>query len=106
RQYLYALAVGLILALLLILSAVGYIYFEINVVEYLSELASKVVGYEIDAGDSLGVKIAKFLFFMFLTYVVTSVLYYFGTAEGKNARFFSPGALMTTILFIATSYLF
>lgn len=106
RQYLYALAVGLILALLLILSAVGYIYFEINVVEYLSELASKVIGYGIDAGDSLGVKIAKFLFFMFLTYVVTAVLYYFGTAEGKNARFFSPGALMTTILFIATSYLF
>jgi membrane protein len=38
--------------------------------------------------------------------LTTAILYYFGTAEGRNARFFSAGAIMTTILFIATSYLF
>ena len=32
--------------------------------------------------------------------------YYFGTAEGKENSFFSPGALLTTILFVLTTYLF
>jgi membrane protein len=41
-----------------------------------------------------------------LSYFTTAILYYFGTAEGKQARFFSYGALMTTLLFMLTSYLF
>ncbi|MBC71511.1 MAG: ribonuclease BN, partial [Muricauda sp.] len=45
-------------------------------------------------------------FFLFLSYLTTAILYYFGTAEGRNARFFSAGALMTTLLFLLTSYLF
>ncbi len=43
---------------------------------------------------------------MLLSYFTTAILYYFGTAEGKQARFFSVGALMTTLLFMLTSYLF
>ncbi len=106
RQYLYALAIGLLLALLLIISAVSYIYFEINVIQYLSELAGKTVGSDINTGDLVGVKIAKVLFFILLTYLVTAILYYFGTAEGRKTRFFSAGALLTTTLFVLTSYLF
>lgn len=106
RQYLYALAIGLLLALLLIMSAVSYIYFEINVIQYLSELAGKTVGSDIDTGDIVGVDIAKVLFFILLTYLVTAILYYFGTAEGRKTRFFSAGALLTTILFALTAYLF
>jgi membrane protein len=33
-------------------------------------------------------------------------LYYFGTIEGKLTRFFSPGALMTLLLFLTSTYLF
>jgi membrane protein len=33
-------------------------------------------------------------------------LYYFGTKEGKQFKFFSVGALFTTLLIILTSYLF
>ena len=43
---------------------------------------------------------------MLLSYLTTAILYYFGTAEGRQARFFSAGALMTTLLFLLTSYLF
>ena len=34
------------------------------------------------------------------------ILYYFGTIQGKFTGFFSPGALMTTLLFFFSTYLF
>lgn len=106
RQYAYALMVGIILSTLLIISAVAYVYFEFYVVEYTSEYLGKTLGYDQEKGDTLGIQIAKILFFMVLSYFATAILYYFGTAEGKKARFFSAGALMTTLLFVLTSYLF
>ncbi|WP_437395110.1 YihY/virulence factor BrkB family protein [Flagellimonas lutimaris] len=106
RQYAYALMVGLILSVLLILGAVAFVYFEFYIVEYASEYLGKTLGYDIEKGDALGIQIAKVLFFLSLSYFTTAILYYFGTAEGRKARFFSAGALMTTLLFLLTSYLF
>ena len=106
RQYAYALMVGLILSTLLIVGAVAFVYFEFYVVEYTSEYFGKTLGYSVEKGDALGIQIAKALFFMLLSYLTTAILYYFGTAEGRKARFFSAGALMTTLLFLLTSYLF
>jgi membrane protein len=106
RQYAYALMVGLILSILLIVGAVVFVYFEFYILEYLSELSARARGIKVQEEDILGVQIAKILFFICLSYLTTAILYYFGTAEGKNARFFSAGAIMTTILFIATSHLF
>ncbi|NER11951.1 ribonuclease BN [Leptobacterium flavescens] len=106
RQYLYAIFIGLILALLLILACVGFIYFEIYVVQYMSELAEKTTGMDVSSGDELGVRIGKVLFLAMITYLFTAILYYFGVVEGKKARFFSSGALLTTILILITTYLF
>ncbi len=106
RQYLFALMVGLILAILIILGFVMFIYFEVYVLVYLDEFQSRLGGYVMEDGDRTGVQIAKVLFFVVLSYFTTAVLYYFGTREGKQAHFFSVGALMTTILFVVTSYLF
>jgi len=107
RQYAYALMVGLILSILLIVGAVAFVYFEFYIVEYTSEyLGRRLVDYDVEKGDTVGIQIAKVLFFLFLSYLTTAILYYFGTAEGRNARFFSAGALMTTLLFLLTSYLF
>ncbi len=105
RQYMYALMVGLILSVMIIVGFVAFVYFEV-VLTYLSEFAARTGGYIMDEGDILGIQIAKFLFFIILSYLTTAILYYFGTAEGKQARFFSAGALMTTLLFLLTSYLF
>ena len=33
-------------------------------------------------------------------------MYFFGTLEGRISRFFSPGAFMTTLLLILSTYLF
>ncbi|MEZ4808830.1 MAG: YihY/virulence factor BrkB family protein [Allomuricauda sp.] len=106
RQYVYALMVGLILSILLIIGAVAFVYFEFYIVEYTSKYLGKTLGYNVEKGDTLGIQAAKILFFMALSYLTTAILYYFGTAEGRKAKFFSAGALMTTLLFFLTSYLF
>ncbi|RDY61276.1 YihY/virulence factor BrkB family protein [Flagellimonas nanhaiensis] len=106
RQYAYALMVGLLLSILLIIGAVAFVYFEFYIVEYTSEYFGKTLGYDVEKGDTIGIQITKILFFMLLSYLTTAILYYFGTAEGRQARFFSAGALMTTLLFLLTSYLF
>lgn len=106
RQYAYALVVGLILSILLILGAVVFVYFEFYILEYTNEYFGRTLGYDVEQGDNVGIQIAKIVFFLSLTYLTTAILYYFGTAEGRNARFFSAGALMTTLLFLLTSYLF
>ncbi len=106
RQYAYALMVGLILSILLILGAVVFVYFEFYIVEYTSEYFGKTLGYDVEKSDSVGIQVTKIIFFTLLSYLTTAILYYFGTAEGRKARFFSAGALMTTLLFILTSYLF
>jgi len=96
RQYAYALMVGLILSILLIIGAAAYVYFEFYIVDYLSEWAAKTRGYNLSENDIVGAQVGKILFFVILSYFTTAILYYFGTA----------GALMTTILFLLTSYLF
>ncbi len=106
KQYAYALMVGLILSVLIIVGAVFYLYFEVYVLKYLSDFAARTGGYVLEKGEIRGVQIGKFIFFIILTYFTTAILYYFGTAEGKQAKFFSYGALQTTVLFLLTSYLF
>jgi len=106
RQYFYSVLIGLLLAILLILSSVAFIYFEVYVVQYVSDFAEKTQGVSRLRGDEIGVQIGKVLFFTIITYVFTAILYYFGVVEGKKARFFSSGALLTTILIVITTYLF
>ncbi|MBM1107553.1 YihY/virulence factor BrkB family protein [Aurantibacter crassamenti] len=106
RQYLYALMVGLVLAILMIAGAVTFVYFEFYILNGISDIAARTGGYVRDEGDVMGLQIARILFFLLLSYLTIAILYYFGTAEGKQAKFFSAGALMTTLLFVLTSYLF
>ncbi len=106
KQYAYALMVGLILSISLIIGAVAYVYFEFYILEYLGEWAAKTQGYDLTKTDLYLARIGKVLFFIIISYLTTATLYYFGTREGKNAKFFSYGALISTLLFLLTSYLF
>src|SRR5690606_29676827 len=47
-----------------------------------------------------------YVIFVIMVYFDTAILYYFGTKEGKASKFFSIGALFTTVLIILSSYLF
>lgn len=103
KQYLYALGIALILAILVLLTVAVFGYFQIYILSPLYEswsgeaLAEKGIGWII---------FAKYMFFVIMVYLATATLYYFGTKEGRNTRFFSVGALLTTLLIILTSYLF
>jgi membrane protein len=106
RQYLSALAVGLMLSVLLLIGAVVFIYFEAYILGGLHEITHGHKDLHVDENDFVVVRWGKFLFLGLLSYFITAILYYFGTQEGKQAKFFSAGALMTTLLFTLTSYLF
>ncbi|MBC8767897.1 YihY/virulence factor BrkB family protein [Arenibacter sp. BSSL-BM3] len=106
KQYGYALMVGLMLSILLLFGAVIFVYFEAYVLIGLHDITHRGMELEVDESEFLLVQWGKFLFLGVLAYFTTAILYYFGTKEGKQARFFSAGALMTTLLFILTSYLF
>ncbi|MFL0353538.1 YihY/virulence factor BrkB family protein [Xanthomarina sp. GH4-25] len=101
RQYLYALGVALILAFLLILTVVILGYFQIYIIGNLESY-----GVLEKENIQFWFVFAKYVFFIIMVYLATAILYYFGTTEGKASKFFSVGALFTTILIILSSYLF
>jgi len=93
KQYLYAVGVSVLLAFFLLVAVIAFVYFKVTFSQLLPENMTAVLW-------------GQNLFFILLAYFSISVLYYFGTADGKITRFFSPGALMTLLLFIGSTYLF
>lgn len=93
KQYLYALGVSVLLALLLLIAVITFIYFKLALQNVLPETLNWVVW-------------GQNTVFIILAYFSISILYYFGTIEGKLTHFFSPGALMTLLLFICSTYFF
>ena len=93
KQYLYALGVSVLLAFMLLVAVISFIYFELAFKNFLPETLDWV-------------RWGQNVFFIVLAYFSISILYYFGTIQGKLMRFFSPGAMMTLLLFICSTYLF
>ncbi|MFK7749865.1 MAG: YihY/virulence factor BrkB family protein [Kordia sp.] len=98
KQYVNALCIGLTLALLLI--------FTIIVLGYLEIYTPLISSSEQQANTGVSVKIIEYAFLICMIYIGTAILYYFGTLQRKRAKFFSSGALLTTVLIVLTSYLF
>ena len=98
RQYLVAIGISIIMALLLLITVVLMVYLT-YAVDDLSE-----IGIFIEKGFSA--ILVKYAVFILLIYITVSTLYYFGTKEGKQSKFFSIGALFTTLLMVLTTYLF
>lgn len=103
QQYLYALGIALILAVLVLLTVAVFGYFQIYILGPIYERYSGEALADTGVGWIL---FAKYAFFVLMIYLGTATLYYFGTKEGRQTRFFSIGALLTTLLIILTSYLF
>lgn len=98
RQYIIALGVSIILALLLLTTAVVTIYLT-----YIME-DLKSVG--VVTNTVLWADIGRYALFVLMVYVSVAILYYFGTKEGKLSRFFSVGAFFSTVLIIVMTFLF
>ena len=97
RQYLYSMMVGVLLALLLLLGVMALIFFEIFILSNLDELIPSEINW---------IRLGQLFFYTILIYISVAILYYFGTIEGKKTNFFSPGALMSCLLILLTTYLF
>ncbi len=97
KQYIYSMGVAVLLALTLLLAVIVAVFFEVYIYNNIKELIQNTLDW---------IRIGQSLFYVLLTYFSVSILYYFGTIEGKKSKFFSPGALMTTLLIILTTWLF
>ncbi len=105
KQYLYSMGVALILVFLLVVTIAVLIYFQIYVINKFLYWMDRQ-GYETLEQGKFMVDVAKYVFFVIMVYLATATLYYLGTKEGKYSKFFSAGALLTTVLIIIFSYLF
>ncbi len=98
KQYFVALLVSIFLALLLLFSIFLIVYSEYLIATLQSE--------EIISNNIHWVTTIRYVIFVVLVYLVIAILYYFGVKQGRTIRFFSLGALVTTLLFMATTYFF
>ena len=95
RQYLLSVGVSILLAFLSLFAVIIFFYFEFYILNNLESLVPSEIRLT---------RMGQFAFFGLFAYLTVSILYFFGTIEGRKIRFFSPGALMTILLFFLTTY--
>lgn len=98
RAYLISLAVSLVMALFLVVTVALTVFYKLGI----DALQEK--GWVED--ELFWLQIGRGFLFVVMIFTTVSMLYRFGTKEGKHSRFFSPGAVFTTVLSILTFYLF
>ena len=98
RQYLIALGVSIIVALLLLITVITTLYF--------SYLLENLKYRGMVHNDIFWLQLGRYSILVFMIFLIVAILFYFGTKEGRTHRFFSVGAVMTTLLIIVTTYLF
>jgi membrane protein len=98
RQYIVALAMSLLLTFLLIVTVATIVIFEV----FIQQIKLQDV-----LNDNIQViVIGRYVFFMLMILITTSILFKFGTRETKKNSFISIGSVFTTVLIIISSYAF
>ena len=95
RQYMLSILLSVVIAILSLSSVIIFFYLEFYILNNLDSLIASEIRWT---------RIVQYAFFGTFIYIVISMLYYYGTIEGRKIRFFSPGALMTILLFFLTTY--
>ena len=94
KQYFISMGVAMLLVFLILFSVILWLAFEyIQGMKIFSFFNSNPYFFPI----------VKKVFFIFVAYLVVSILFHFGTID-RGRRFFSAGSLLTLILFILTTY--
>ena len=93
KQYLYAVMVGLILVLVVLFATIFSIFFDFLITKNIIVI-------------SFVFFLLKYVFLILIALVSFSSLYFFGTVQGRNLKFFSPGSAMTTLLLLLSTYFF
>ena len=100
RQYCVAVGVSIVLALLLLTIIIvtvylGYLLNDLQARDMMSK-----------ATDVKLLAVGRTVFLIVMVYLAVTTLYRFGTKDGGKTAFFSAGAVMTTLLFVLTTYFF
>ena len=98
RQYGVAVLVSIFLALLLLIT--------VGVILYGEYVIANLLDNNYISDDVFWITALQFTVFVIMIYLVIATLYYYGTKEGKHSRFVSIGAVVTTLLFLVTTYFF
>jgi len=98
KQYVIAFVVALFLALLLLLTVVIIVYSEY--------IISSLKTGEYIHNDVFWITTIRYIIFVVMVYFVIAILYFYGIKKDNTTQFFSIGALVTTLLFMATTYFF
>ncbi|QTD37773.1 YihY/virulence factor BrkB family protein [Polaribacter batillariae] len=98
KAYFIAMLVSIVIVAFLLLAVILIIFFELILKDMVS------LGWLED--NLIWLQLSRGLIFLIMIFITVSMLYHYGVKEGKHSRFFSPGAVFTTILSILTFYLF
>jgi|TARA_R110002020_G_scaffold396281_4_gene606380 membrane protein len=98
RQYGVAVLVSIFLALLLLIT--------VGVILYGEYVIANLLDNNYISDDVFWITALQFTVFVIMIYLIIATLYYYGTKEGKHSRFVSIGAVVTTLLFLVTTYFF
>lgn len=98
KQYMVSLLVAIFLAVILLVTVGAVLYGE-YVINYL-----KADSYI--QNDIFWIGVLQYSLFAVMLYVVIASLYHFGVKEARDTSFFSLGAIITTLLFLLTTYFF
>ncbi|PKH51616.1 ribonuclease BN [Tenacibaculum sp. Bg11-29] len=99
RAYIVSLGVSLLMSFFLIITVVAIIFYQVALVRIGN------VGW-LDTGDLDLLYWGRGVLFLIMIFTIVSLLFRFGTTQGKEVKFFSPGAILTTLLSLFTFYLF
>lgn len=99
RKYLYAIFIGLMISLLLISSIIIYVFFEINILDNLSDQG-------IIENEFGWLKVGEYVLLIIMTILIPAILYFFGTPGGRKERIFSTSVFITAGMFILSTLLF
>jgi membrane protein len=99
RAYIVSLGVSLLMSLFLIVTVVLIIYYQVALARI------DKIGW-LETGDLDLFYWGRGLLFLLMIFTIVSLLFRFGTKQGKEVKFFSAGAILTTVLSLFTFYLF
>lgn len=99
KAYFISLAVSLLMSFFLIITVILVILYQIA----LSRIDK--IGW-FDTGELNLFYLGRGLIFLIMIYTIVSLLFRYGTKQGRQIKFFSAGAMLTTIVSLFTFYLF
>lgn len=99
KSYFVSLGVSLLMSFFLIVTITTLILYQVA----LSKIDEQ--GW-FDTSDLNLFYIGKNAVFLVMIFTIVSLLFRYGTKQGKETRFFSAGALLTTVVSLFTFYLF